>query len=78
MRRDYGSRLFELVDAPTNRETLLNIYYATAEALMRWEPRLAIESVTASSLEAGRVELTMRGIYLPTGEPVAIDGIVVQ
>ncbi|NKD46356.1 phage baseplate protein, partial [Haematospirillum jordaniae] len=35
MRRDYGSRLPSLVDAPVNRSTILELYAATAEALAR-------------------------------------------
>ena len=34
MRRDYGSRLFELIDAPINRSTVVDIVAETAEALM--------------------------------------------
>lgn len=33
MRRDYGSRLFELIDNPTNPETVAEIIAASAEAL---------------------------------------------
>ena len=40
MRRDYGSRLFELIDAPINRSTVVDIVAETAEALMKWEDRL--------------------------------------
>ena len=42
MRPDYGSRLFELIDAPMNHSTLTEIYAATAEALLRWEPRFKL------------------------------------
>lgn len=33
MRRNYGSRLFELVDKPINRDFTLEIYAATAGSL---------------------------------------------
>ena len=36
MRRDYGSLLPELIDAPFNGSTLLKLYGAVATALMRW------------------------------------------
>lgn len=78
MRRDYGSRLYELVDAPVNRETLLDLYGATAEALAIWEPRIEVEQVTAESAEPGRVVLSLSGVYIPTGEVVTIDGIEVS
>jgi len=48
MRRDYGSRLWDLVDAPINAETLAELHIATAEALDKWEPRILIESVAVT------------------------------
>lgn len=77
MRREYGSRLYVLVDAPMNRETLVDLYAATAEALATWEPRIEVEQVTATSAEPGRVVLSIVGIYTPTGEPITLDGIEV-
>lgn len=78
MRREYGSRLYQLVDAPINRSTLLQLYAATAEALRRWEPRLKLTQVRAESAEPGRVVLTITGEYLPDGQAVTLDGIVVN
>ncbi len=72
MRRDYGSRLPDLVDAlPTDR-TLLALWVAVAEALDRWEPRFSVERIGLGSLEAadmadGRVTLEMIGTYYPRG-----------
>jgi phage baseplate assembly protein W len=77
MRRDYGSRLYELVDAPVNRATLLDLYAATAEALATWEPRIAVQSVQATEAEPGRVVLSLTGEYLPDGQQVTLDGIEV-
>lgn len=77
MRRDYGSRLYELVDAPMNRSTLLALYAATAEALATWEPRIAVQQVTAAEARPGRVVLSLVGTYLPDGQSVSIDGIEV-
>jgi len=48
MRRDYGSRIWDLVDAPINAETLAELHIATAEALDKWEPRILIESVAVT------------------------------
>ena len=78
MRRDYGSRLFQLIDAPMNRSTLLDLYAATAEALATWEPRIRVDMVQATSAEPGRVVLDISGEYLPDGRQITIDGIVVD
>ncbi len=77
MRRDYGSNLYRLVDAPTTRTALLEIYVATAEALTRWEPRLALSQVTATAVQPGQITLSLYGTYIPDGSPVVLDGLIV-
>ena len=76
MRRDYGSRLFELLDSPLNDGVLGEIYAATAEALERWEPRLRVTRVKAGRTDGGQVAIDLEGDYLPAGEPVRLEGIV--
>lgn len=78
MRRDYGSRLYELVDAPMNGSTVMDLYAATAEALEAWEPRFRLTQVTLASADAGAVELDLTGQYLPDGQVVTLDGIKVK
>lgn len=77
MRRDYGSRLFELVDAPLDGSTLIALFAATAEALDRWEPRFCLERVQVQSGEPGRVVLLLQGKYLPDGREVTMEGLIV-
>ncbi|MFA5632661.1 MAG: GPW/gp25 family protein [Porticoccaceae bacterium] len=64
MRRQYGSHLFSLVDAPTNRMTISSIYAATAAALRKWEPRFKLQRVALGKVEPGRIELTVYGTYV--------------
>lgn len=77
MRRDYGSRLHALVDAPLTAATLTEIYAAAAEALARWEPRLRLTDTRARGAGAGRVVVDLGGEYLPDGAPVRIEGLVI-
>lgn len=77
MRRDYGSRLFELVDAPLDGSTLVALFAATAEALDRWEPRFRLDRVQVQSGEPGRVVLLLQGQYLPDGREVTMEGLIV-
>lgn len=78
MRRDYGSRLYELVDAPLNRATVLQLYAATAKAIRRWEPRFKLTKISVASAVPGRVQLDLTGNYLPDGTEVTVDGVVVS
>lgn len=72
----YGSRLYELLDAPLNRATVVALYAATAEALAAWEPRFQLQRVAVLSASAGTVELELTGIYSATGELVTLTQYV--
>lgn len=76
-RREYGSRLPRLVDAPTNPSTILEIYAATAEALARWEPRFQLTKVEINSAAVGIVALNLFGNYLPNGQTITLEGVEV-
>lgn len=78
MRRDYGSRLYRLVDAPMNDATRLDMMAATYEALETWEQRLQLEQVSVEMPEPGGIVVSIEGIYLPLGRPVTLDGIEVR
>ena len=75
MRLTYGSRLFDLIDNPLNEQTIIEIFAATAEAILRWEPRIQVQRVQARSLAPASFEVDLEAIYLPTGEPVFLDGL---
>ena len=63
MRRDYGSRVFEYVDAPTNAKYNADIYQAIAVALRRWEPRVSVKKITLSKPKPGVVIIAL-DLYL--------------
>ena len=77
MRRDYGSRLFELIDAPLNQATLVQLYAAVAGALDRWEPRIVVQRINAESIEPGHVTIDIDALHVPDGVELSITGIVV-
>ena len=76
MRREYGSRLFELVDHPGNQTTVIEVFAAVAEALERWEPRFKLSRVISNGLTSdGRLVIAVEGEYLPDGKPIRLDGV---
>jgi len=66
MHREYGSDLFDLIDAPINQRTLVDIYTATAKALQRWEPRFNLTRVYVEKIALGRVHLRLEGEVVST------------
>ena len=53
MRRDYGSHVPELIDQPQNEAIRLKLMAATVMALLRWEPRIAIEQINVELGDIG-------------------------
>lgn len=78
-RRTYGSELFPLVDQPDGQTNRLRIYAATADAIARWEPRLAVSRVSMNINEDGQAEIDLEGEYRPdgrtTGEIIVVKGV---
>jgi phage baseplate assembly protein W len=77
MLRDYGSKFFELIDSLINDRLKIQIYAATAEALAKWEPRFKCVKASISSIENGRIGLFLEGEYLPNGQKITLDGVVI-
>ncbi|WP_455481291.1 GPW/gp25 family protein [Bartonella sp. B12(2025)] len=78
MRRDYGSRVPELIDAPVNDAFAVALYGAIAEALDQWEPRFKLKEIDLKLVEAGKVSLSFAGIYLPSGKPITMEGLLIK
>ncbi|PZP26682.1 MULTISPECIES: GPW/gp25 family protein [Pseudomonas] len=73
MRREYGSYLVDLIDAPLNSATRLQAYAAVAMALMRWEPRLRLSSVLLTpSTTPGQAVLDVEGTLTDTNESLSL------
>lgn len=66
-RRPFGSMAPDLIDAPANPGTILQLYAAAATALMSWEPRLRLHQITARVLAdpPGAIEITVTGETVP-------------
>lgn len=59
MRRNYGSLLSKMTDAPFNAITRQQLYAATATALIQWEDRINLESISIEFIEQGQFILDL-------------------
>lgn len=59
MRRNYGSYVPQLVDHPATAANRLRLIAATAQAIMKWEPRTRVRRVTVSVDAQGRCSLNI-------------------
>jgi phage baseplate assembly protein W len=67
--RDYGSDLYQWVDAPLNPSTQLRIIQAVAVALKRWEPRYDLQQVEVIQPKRGSLMITLTGRYHMDKQP---------
>lgn len=77
MRRDYGSKIPDLIDAPMTQENVIEIYAEIGKALARWEPRFRLTNVRIISIsDIGQIELELTGNYIVNGRTITLQGIV--
>lgn len=67
MRRDVGSDLSRLVDAPISPNTIIDFYAASAIAIDRWEPRFRVERMGLDAAAPGTIAIFADGTYYPRG-----------
>lgn len=59
MRREYGSEIFKLLDAPMNGATKLRIMAATVMAIINWEPRVKVIAMSIEITYDGEMMLSV-------------------
>jgi len=64
-RRDFGSEVPALVDAPMNDANVLALYVAVAGALENWEPRFELSDVQIEGAADGIITMVLSGVYHP-------------
>ena len=67
MRREYGSLLPDMIDQPQNLANNLRVVAAATAALMRWEPRLQLSSISIRHTRAGQSLLEVTAEEVSTG-----------
>lgn len=61
MRREYGSLLSELIDQPQNDVLRLQIMAVCYSALLTWEPRITLTSITFNTDYNGKMVVDITG-----------------
>lgn len=72
MRRDYGSLLFSLIDQPQTDALKLQIMCACYMALLKWEPRVSITTLTVERQFNGQMIVELTGETKDTGESLSL------
>ena len=59
MRRNYGSYIPQLIDHPATTANRLRLIAASAQAIIKWEPRTRVQRVTVAFNAQGRCQLSI-------------------
>lgn len=73
MRREYGSLLSALIDQPQNPAVKLQVMAACYMALLRWEPRLKLTTITLESTFDGQLIVELTGVRTDTRAAVSLS-----
>ena len=72
MRRDYGSLLSSMIDQPQTPALELQIKAACYMAILKWEPRVKLTSVTTERRFNGQMVVNLSGQHAETGESLLL------
>ena len=67
-RREYGSHLFDLIDAPMNPVNRLRLAAALVDAASRWEPRVILKTAIIQSGMDGQTTISYTARLLDDAE----------
>ncbi len=75
--RDFGSDLYKYVDEPVNDATAMAVRVATVGALLKWEPRIAVDRVNVE-LGEGHIDVSIDAQILTTQEFIKLDQVRIE
>lgn len=76
--REFGSGISEIVGIPVTEDTRVDIFYAIADSLDKWEPRFKLESCKlneSSNINSGLFVFDLVGIYILSGRAINFEGL---
>ena len=73
MRRSYGSKISDLVDAPGHEVTVLRLIAASAHAINQWEPRARLRRGNLSVGADGRAVMSLDLVTTADASPLSVD-----
>lgn len=73
MRREYGSKVPNLIDQPVNQNLILQLYSAIYTALLKWENRISLEQITITTIAQGYLTLDLDAVYIVTDQKLNLN-----
>lgn len=72
---EYGSKLFDLVDNPTDPSLAMRIIMESAGAIARWEPRVRIDRINVLAVDIGKITILIIATDIETQQRLEFNNI---
>lgn len=73
MRREYGSKIPDLIDQPMNDVLILQLYSAIYTPILKWETRISIEKINISQITQGQIIMDLDAVYMLTNQHINLN-----
>jgi phage baseplate assembly protein W len=81
MRREYGSDIIDLQDAPINQPTIIEYYAGIVDAFsnpINGLTDVVIDKIKVESFIAGKLEISIDAHWVPNGEPITLSNVYIE
>lgn len=72
---EYGSKLFDLVDNPTEPSLAMRIIMESAGAIARWEPRVRIDRINVLAVDIGKITILIIATDIETQQRLEFNNM---
>lgn len=72
---EYGSKLFDLVDNPTDPSLAMRIIMESAGAIARWEPRVRIDRINVLAVDIGKITILIIATDIETQQRLEFNNM---
>ena len=72
---EYGSKLFDLVDNPTDPSLAMRIIIESAGAIARWEPRVRIDRINVLAVDIGKITILIIATDIETQQRLEFNNM---
>ena len=72
---EYGSKLFDLVDNPTDPSLAMRIIMESAGAIARWEPRVRIHRINVLAVDIGKITILIIATDIETQQRLEFNNM---
>ena len=72
---EYGSKLFDLVDNPTDPSLAMRIIMESAGAIARWAPRVRIDRINVLAVDIGKITILIIATDIETQQRLEFNNM---